>query len=172
MFNVSLRPDNIYADNFDLAAYITDNDIDFQTTVDHTEEIVQHHLASTIDHCSTSMLVSASTVDPVSMHATPATSQSAFAVNNMAPAVAQLMPEFTNTATLCTEPTDTYHYVEQWLESCLQGDESTVETINAVAGVMGVSPIKLERRNVIMASPESGCSKRVSYSVNICLLKS
>lgn len=100
------------------------------------------------------MLVSASTVDPGSLHAAPSTSHQSFGFAHVASTTtsfaaagpATAVPFITDAdAALFVDPTDNYHYVEKWLESCLQDEKSTVETINAVAGVMGVSPLKLDR---------------------------
>lgn len=65
-----------------------------------------------------------------------------------AAATAAAVPNGSGAAPLFVDPSDTYQYVEKWLASCLQDEKSTVETINAVAGVMGVSPLKLDRELV------------------------
>lgn len=169
--------ENIYNDNFDLAAYITDNDFDFQTTVDHTDDILNQIASSTIDHCSTSqMLVSASTVDPGSLHATPSISHQSFGFGAIAstasfaaaPTTAAAVP--ISDDALFVDPSDTYHYVEQWLESCLQDEKSTVETINAVAGVMGVSPIKLDRELIESPAVFLGDKTNLCQAVSLSLV--
>lgn len=163
--------ENIYNDNFDLAAYITDNDFDFQTTVDHTDQIM-HQIASTIDHCSTSqLLVSASTVDPGSMHAAPSTSHQSFGFGfGGGIPVASTAPTTVDAAGVCVDASDTYHYVEKWLESCLQDEKSTVDTINAVAGVMGISPLKLDRELVGAPAPVGFLDIKQNFcqSVSVC----
>lgn len=95
------------------------------------------------------MLVSASTVDPGSLYAAHSMSHQSFSLGATVPIVATAPAAISSADSgVFVDPTDTYHYVEKWLESCLQDEKSTVETINAVAGVMGVSPLKLDRELV------------------------
>lgn len=160
-------------ENFDLAAYITDNDYDFQTTVDHSDALLSMHAiaASTRrdlqpDSTTVSVVEPGFTTDAVATLAYEGSAPPNACEDHCKPFMSaksspkvladgdnvvsvERVSAISQVAALAGSETDTYTYVEKWLQSCITDETSTPESL--CLSLVGGSPANMLLDEVVPA---------------------